>query len=227
MIKAVFFDLDETLVDASICHEQASKMAFEHFDIDYDELQKRTESEDFMGMIVRDILIKMRDSMGLTDESLPIEKLSSVREKYFLQLVSEKATLLPGGEESVKAADDVVSVLAIVSSGTRKYIQTAIQKFQFEPYIDFIVGAEDVQRGKPFPDCYQKAYEIANQSSSIQKEECLVIEDSVHGISAARAAGLAVCYIPFYIPTEKPKADYEIKSLEQFPKLLKTIDSSY
>lgn len=223
MIKAVFFDLDDTLVDAMSCHEAANRKAFLHFKMDYDEAEKRTQIHDFMGTIIKDILRIMRDSIGVSEETVPLQILSEVRETYFLEEFEKSGALMPGAESSVKTADTLVQIVGIVSSGTTAYIQTAVKKFSLNSYIDFIVGAEDVTRGKPNPDCYLKAFETASRQSSLKKEECLVVEDAVNGVKAAAGAGLRVCYVPYTATQIKLDTEFHLSSLEQFPELLKSI----
>src|SRR4029077_5942696 len=82
-----------------------------------------------------------------------------------------------------------------------------------------IVSADDVQRGKPDPESFQTALKLLNErrlqgSSEIASGECLVIEDSLHGIAAAHRAGMKCAAIPTsYEPDQLAQANLVIDSL--------------
>jgi sugar-phosphatase len=78
-------------------------------------------------------------------------------------------------------------------------------------YFDAIVAAEDVKNGKPAPDAYLKALSEINKKrpgKNIQPGECLVVEDSKHGVLSARAAGMkCVAVTTSYPAAELASAD--------------------
>ena len=57
---------------------------------------------------------------------------------------------------------------------------------------DFIVGGDQVQRSKPFPDIYLRAAELL----AIEPERCLALEDSEDGVRSAFGAGMTVIQVP-------------------------------
>lgn len=216
MFKAIFFDLDETLVRAMDQHEKANEKVFLHFGIAYTEVEKRTKHHDFLGRRLQDILQIMRDAMEISEEQLPLSALTSKRQEFFLNFVQQEASLLPGAKEAVRYAKEKGKIVAITSSGTKKYINLAMDKFGFREYVDYIVGEEDVQRGKPFPDVYDKAFDLLPKEQNISKQECLVVEDSQNGVKAAKSSGLQVCFVPLFSPKEKVEADFTLPSLKEF-----------
>jgi len=119
MIKAVFFDLDETVLDASQCHIIAGKNVLEKHGINFDEALKRIEKYDFMGKRISEIIELMRNEMGFSEKEIPLKSLLLEREKIFLQLVPDKAYLLPGAKKAIKQSKNANKIVAIVSSGTR------------------------------------------------------------------------------------------------------------
>jgi beta-phosphoglucomutase-like phosphatase (HAD superfamily) len=80
---------------------------------------------------------------------------------------------------------------ALVTGSSRIEVVQVLPKIGAEAHFDVIVAAEDVARSKPAPDGYLKA--IA--ALGIAPAECVVLEDSVAGIAAGRAAGCAVVAI--------------------------------
>src|SRR5476651_335852 len=134
MFKAIFFDLDETIVDAVAPHIEAEKRVFASFGIDYEEIEKRTRHHDFIGMRIIDVLEIERNAMQISEKELPLSELSSRRQKIFLDLVKKESKLFEGAEEALKLAKAEGEIVAIVSSGTRKYIQLVIDIFALGEY---------------------------------------------------------------------------------------------
>jgi HAD superfamily hydrolase (TIGR01509 family) len=78
--------------------------------------------------------------------------------------------------------------LAIATSSYRSSIDPAFKQLALENYIDVVVGREDVTEVKPNPELYLKAVQALNYNPA----NCLALEDSVNGATAAINAGLDV-----------------------------------
>ncbi len=63
-----------------------------------------------------------------------------------------------------------------------------LSRLGFEGWFDPMITCDDVTRAKPAPDCYA----LAIERLGVEASECVVVEDSLHGIQAARAAGAGV-----------------------------------
>lgn len=216
MYKAVFFDLDDTLLDVLACHLEADRYVLEKHGVNYEEAVKRTKSYNFFGMRIKDILRIRRDAMGLNDETLPIHILESERDEYILGQIKEKTSLLPGALEALEYCRENKSLVVIVSSERKKYILKCIEVFGLAKYINLIVSGEEVDNGKPHPDCYLKAFEMVSANIKLDKTECLVVEDSDNGIIAAKKAGLPVCFVPSHNAVSSSKPEYILKTLKEF-----------
>jgi len=219
MIKAVFFDLDDTLVDSLKLHLKANRLAFEKFGYNYDLIQERTKKIDFMGRRVSDNLIIKKKHSNISEKELPAKKLIEAREEIFLKLVKNETKIYPGVTNLLKKLKELNKINAIISSGSKKYIELVLNKFQIKKYIDFIISGDQVSRGKPDPECYERAYQYLNNNlDKFEKQECLVVEDTENGVIAANKAGLKILLIPSKYSTlpKTIKPDYQLKSLEQF-----------
>ncbi len=87
------------------------------------------------------------------------------------------------------------------------------------PYFDELVCAEDVERGKPYPDPFLKAAE----KLGLNPGECMALEDSINGIKSAYTAGMITVMIPDLIePTEeiKPMCYRIVPSLNEVIQLI-------
>jgi HAD superfamily hydrolase (TIGR01509 family) len=100
--------------------------------------------------------------------------------------VAERLTEVPGAARAVKA---VRCAKAVASSSTLDHLRNKLGKTglwqSFEPHI---YSAEHVMHAKPAPDLFLHAA----AELGVAPRECLVIEDSVNGVVAGRAAGMRV-----------------------------------
>lgn len=78
--------------------------------------------------------------------------------------------------------------IGLVTSSQPFKMKIAIQKMKLENIFGTIVTSEDVTQGKPDPMCYQ----IAAERLDAKPKECLVFEDSLFGLQAAKSAGMEV-----------------------------------
>ncbi len=61
---------------------------------------------------------------------------------------------------------------------------------------EIIISAEDIQKSKPDPEVYEKAFNGLNEIEKLEKEDSLAIEDSLVGVESAQNAGIKVIAIP-------------------------------
>lgn len=222
MIKAVFFDLDDTLVDSLNLHLKANRLAFKKFGYNYDLIQEKTKHIDFMGRRVSDILKIKRDAFGINEKELSMNKLIQTREDIFIKLVERETTIFPGAIDIFKVLNGRNIITAIVSSGSKKYINLVLDKFKLKKFVDFIISGDEVKKGKPDPECYQKAFKYLNDNyGKFDKKECLVVEDTENGVIAASKSGLKILLVPsnHSVLPSNIKPDFQIKSLLEFDKI--------
>ena len=100
-------------------------------------------------------------------------------------LVDDAGDAQPGALEAVRAVAS--APYAVVTSCPVRVARRLLQMAGL-PEPPVLVTAEDVEHGKPAPDCYL----LAAQRLGIRAERCLVLEDTAHGVAAARAAGMDV-----------------------------------
>lgn len=216
MIKAVFFDLDLTLIDAEQAHKTATEKAFAHFGYDYAKVKTYSPNHISLGKRVEDNLRVRYNAAQITEEQLPFEQLLEMRQTYFLAAVMQGAVLMRGAEYALEETKKRGCISAIVSSGSKKYLDIVIHKFNFKRWLDFVVTGDDVQSGKPNPECYIQALKCAHkQRPDLGPHECLVIEDTEAGITAGKDAHMKVVFVPTpaaIFPTD-PLPDFTLSSL--------------
>jgi beta-phosphoglucomutase len=107
--------------------------------------------------------------------------------------------------------------LAIASAALRDEIRWLLKRSGILSYFKVIVGAEDTKRSKPDPESYLLALKKLNKRKKILPEECLVIEDSIHGVEGTSRAGMKCLAVAHTYPKAKLKnADLVISGFKSF-----------
>jgi HAD superfamily hydrolase (TIGR01509 family) len=99
--------------------------------------------------------------------------------------------VIPGAPETVRRVAATHPV-AIASSAHRAVIEAAVGALGLQGILDQIVSSDDVAAGKPDPGVYL----LAAARLGVEASRCLVVEDSVNGVRAGKAAGMTVVLIP-------------------------------
>jgi HAD superfamily hydrolase (TIGR01509 family) len=111
--------------------------------------------------------------------------------------------------------------LAVATSSVSASARPFLARHGLTAFFETVVTGEEVARGKPHPDIYLRAAE----KLGIPADACLVIEDALSGIAAAKAAKMRVAAIPdtrFVDPHDyKKEADYVLSSLKEVPSLIR------
>ncbi len=180
----VVFDLDGVLVDTGPFHKQSwyDLAAKEGFDMS-DELFYST-----FGMQNYAIIPILAGRQVPAEE---IERMSEWKERRYRELIADKLELMEGARELLEDLKSNGFLLAIGSSAPRANLDVVLKCCNIFDYFNACVTGEDVRNSKPAPDTFLKAAE----KLKLPPQRCVVIEDSVPGIQAGKAAGMAVVAI--------------------------------
>jgi len=185
-IRAVAFDLDGTLIDTEPTFAAAARRL----------LARRGKEllpdvmHQIMGTPAREALPFFRARHGLTEsvEVLAVE----YREDFFAALGGEGVTLMPGALDLLNRLERKGTPFGIATSSTRAYVEKVLGPHALLPRFAFVLTADDVTQGKPDPEIYRKAAARHNSPPPAM----LVLEDSVNGLHAAKAAGARCIVVP-------------------------------
>jgi beta-phosphoglucomutase family hydrolase len=184
---AVIFDMDGVLVDNAHFHERAFAEYFSRFGI--------TLAPEMFG----------RGNEELMTELFPNEskerrrELATGKEAYYRQIYEPHIKPVSGLVELLKELKKNSIPIAVGSSAPVENIDFVLDKLQIRNYFDVVVVAAMVQKAKPAPDIYLKSAELLN----IKPQNCLVFEDALAGIAAARSAGMKVAGVATSLPKER------------------------
>lgn len=183
MFSAIIFDCDGVLVDSeALAYEVEVALLAEH--------GLSWEREDyvtrFMGLSYEAFHHAMdKEALARLGRALPV----TLREELAVRLrktMEQRLTEIRGAAAAVKA---IALPKAVASSSTRAGLQRKLKQVGlWDAFAPHIYSAEDVVRAKPAPDLFLHAAAAIKAAPA----GCLVIEDSVNGVTAARKAGMRV-----------------------------------
>ncbi len=184
-IEAVIFDLDGTLIDSMGIWEDVDKVFLgrRNIDVPADLFEDMSTGNNFQGLAQH-----FKDRFQLTDtiEEIMKEWTEQVVE-YYLHHIPVK----DGVADLLQYLQDKSIPMAIGTSNSIFLTESVLGRHQLLPYFQYIVTGSEVEHGKPFPDIYLKTAQMLG----IEPGKCLVIEDSLQGVQAGKAAGMQVVAI--------------------------------
>jgi beta-phosphoglucomutase len=184
---AVLFDFNGVLVDDEAQHCEALQRVLAEEGIT---LTREQYYANYLGLDDRTGFAEAyrRANRTLTTELM--EHLVNLKSRLYLQLVASSLQIVPGAREFVLDAGKRFR-LGIVSGALRREIDHVLKQIRLADRFEIIIAAGDVPRCKPDPAAYLAAHRAFNERQPIAIGGCVVIEDSLHGLEAARAAGMA------------------------------------
>ncbi len=190
-LAAIIFDLDGVLIDSEALHNAAVAAALAAYGV----ILPPALFEEFMG--IPDAVLLAHASHTYLAGSVPADRLLAEKQRFFLQ-TQDQVQPIAGAVEFVRQVRRQVSALALVTSSLRHNQEAAFARLGLAPYFDAVVTAEDVTHSKPHPEPYATA--VARLG--LPADQCLVLEDSLHGIASARAAGCCTLGLTTSYPAE-------------------------
>ena len=181
--KAVLFDMDGVLVDARDWHYEALNQALMHFGINID---YHTHKNVYDGLPTKVKLNILSENYDLPNGLH--ELINSLKQIYTIQLTYKNCKPNFNVLQLVKYLSNKKIKIAVCSNSIKSTIETMMELSNLAPMIDLILSNEDVSKSKPDPEIYNKAIKLFG----LHPSECLIIEDSEHGIQAAKASGANV-----------------------------------
>lgn len=213
MLKAVLFDMDGLIFDTESIYKLSWQYAASEQNLDL--------SDDFYQQFigVQDPECE-RILAEYFQDALDLSRYKQVRDAHFHRLRSNGIAFKPGFDQLFQDIKRRGLATAIVTSSHLAEVKYNFTTSDYLPQFDLVITAEDVERGKPCPDCYQMAY----TRLGFKAEECLVLEDSNNGVKAALAAGCPVVMVPDLLPPQTEIID-KITVVESLEQLIPLLDS--
>jgi HAD superfamily hydrolase (TIGR01509 family) len=178
-VDLVIFDCDGVLVDSEVisCRAHAATLARHGYAITADQVLDR-----FLGVSDREARLSIETELG---RRLP--------DDFEAQVKQATLQFYAGNLQAIAYVGDAIAAIdlpkCVASSGTPEKIHHGLTcAGLYDRLAPHIFSATQVERGKPAPDLFL----FAAERMQVSPERCLVIEDSVPGVTGARAAGMTV-----------------------------------
>jgi HAD superfamily hydrolase (TIGR01509 family) len=188
---AVFFDMDGLLINSEpLWLESETQMMAEY---GYEWLESDQAAclggpLDRVGHYMSALIDGKRDGQYLTNEII----------ERMVEKFQGALPLMPGSAELILDLRENQVELTLVSASPRSLVDAALLNFAINPFVRSI-SSGDVKVSKPDPE----GYLLAASSGGHEISNCLILEDSLTGVTAAKAAGAWVLAVPHLVPIEK------------------------
>ena len=203
-IAAVIWDMDGVLADTATHHLLAWQETFAKRGINF------TEADFKRGFGIRNDAI-IKNTLGEQTTEAEIETIAREKEATFRRIIGKDVKPLPGALELLQALYDQGIRMAIASSTTIENIRLIIGSLGIKKYFKAVVTGHDVTEGKPSPQVFL----LAAKRLGAEPKNCIVFEDAVAGVKAAKSAGMYCVAVANTHPRESLReADLVVETLE-------------
>src|SRR5216110_3739582 len=213
---AVTFDLDGVLADSEPWWNQIDAKLLAEHGISY----RGEYHRNVLGVSYRLAVEFYKNAFHI---SASVEELMRRRGEIATDFFANRVSLFPSAKTTLEQLREMKLHLAVATSSVGASARPLLERTGIRSLFSVVVTGDEVQQGKPHPDIYLRAA----KKLGISPEACLVIEDALAGIAAAKAAKMRVAAIPdkrFVDPLEyEKKADYVLNRLSEIPALVRSV----
>ena len=212
-LQAIIWDMDGVLVDNSELHYQTWVDIYRTYGNGEQPL-RRDRFEAVFGMRNDETVSHLFAPARVTSEF--IAEVSDAKEELYRQRLQGNVQALPGVRAWLAYWPAVGAKQALASSAPQPNIDAILTELQVEPFFDAIVSAEagGISRGKPAPDIFLEAA----RRLGVAPANCLVIEDAMVGIQAAKSAGMrCIAVTTTHARNDLVEADRVVATLAGLP----------
>lgn len=185
-IKGIIFDFDGLIVDTETPELKAWQELFRRFDVEF----SFDEYAQTIGMIYDDT-----SALDILESRLstPIDKARLFKEfkKRKVELIDAQP-LRSGVLDVLKSSKSIGLKIGLASSAKLEWVSRYIQKHEINQYFECVRTRENVANPKPDPELYQATLACLG----LKARQVIALEDSINGVSAARAAGVHTVAVP-------------------------------
>jgi len=210
MLKAIIFDLDGTLVDSLPYHHESWRIFFKNNNLeehDFSEVLK-----EYKGGGTLELMTSVFGDMYTKDE---LKKMTDDKEIIFRDIYKSKIYPIEGLKQFLDNLKENNILLSIGSNAIRENVLMTIEELSITNYFSSIICGDEVSRGKPDPEMFVKTLSNLN----VSRDECIIFEDSIEGVKAAKNAHIKVIGVTSSQSSEKLKSVGAFKTIDDYTKI--------
>src|SRR6266481_5623181 len=185
IFRAVIFDLDGLLADSEPWWNQIDAKLLAEYGVTY----RGEYHRNVVGVSYRLAVEFYKKAFGL---SVAIDEMIRRRGEIATEFFANRVGLFPNVKEALEELRQMKLHLAVATSSVSASARPFLDRHHLTGFFEVIVTGEQVEHGKPAPDSYL----CAARKLGIPADACLVVEDALPGIAAAKAARMRVAAIP-------------------------------
>jgi HAD superfamily hydrolase (TIGR01509 family) len=217
VVRAVIFDLDGVLADSEPRWNEIDAKLLAEYGVTY----RGEYHRNVLGVSYRLAVEFYKKAFGL---SASLEELMRRRGEIASDFFANRIDVFPWTKTVLQELRQMNLYLAVATSSVSASARPFLDRHGLTAFFEVVVTGEEVEHGKPDPEIYL----CAGEKLGVGADACLVIEDALSGIAAAKAAKMRVAAIPdtrFVDPCEYNKeADYVLSSLKELPSLMRRVN---
>ena len=179
-VRAVIWDMDGVIADTALPHFRSWQSAFHKQGIDFSD-------HDFQHVFGQRNDLIVRKMMGQDIGQKVINIVSEDKENYFREDVVKDLRLFPGVLDLLKLLKEHGIAAAVGSSAPLENVNVILNGLKIENYFQAVVFGLEVKEGKPNPEVFL----TAARKLGAEPSDCIVLEDAIAGVTAAKKAGMA------------------------------------
>jgi beta-phosphoglucomutase len=181
MIQGIIFDLDGVLIHSSVCHSNAFQTVFARHGI------RNFDYATYAGRRTPDVVEDVFRRSGIPLDPEVVSQTALEKSRLARQFLAEREPLAEGCLDILTQLAGRY-FLALATSGSRASLETFLALANCRSLFRSLLSGEDVTNAKPDPEIYRRSVEALGIPSS----RCVVVEDAVAGVEAARQVGATV-----------------------------------
>jgi beta-phosphoglucomutase family hydrolase len=175
---AVIFDMDGTLVATT----EADFLAWQKLFLEYG---KHLSYDSYFPLLGKKSIDVVKEGLGLHGD--PALQAMHKKMEFFEDIIKEQGiTTLPNAEIFLREIQAANIPMALATSSRKMKMQLVMEESGLGKYFSVFVTGEEVAHGKPHPEIFL----LAAKRLNVDPSHCLVIEDAINGVAAAKAAGM-------------------------------------
>lgn len=203
--RAVIWDMDGVIADTAPYHFKAWQEVFRKRGVTITEDDFKRNFGQRNDRITRIVL-------GTDISPDELESVATEKEEGFRNRAKNHLKPLPGAVELIKSLKEYGFLQALGSSAPPENVRLITRELKIERLFQVIVSGREVKEGKPSP----LGFLLAAEKLGVEPKDCIVIEDAIAGVAAARKAGMRCLAVTNTNPRTSLKgADLIVDSLKE------------